>query len=318
MHCLVCTQDGEPTDEHIFPDAIGGSLILKDVCKNCNDYLGRVVDCKLTDHFLVQVQRYMFGVRNRSGRLPNPLSGDMTDDDGKSVRFETDNKGNPKGFKYLPSVDKIDEERIKVSVDQTDSNQLLTIVKKLFKRRGMDCPSDAELLASIQKSVELTDATKKLAVDLIEYQRGLIKIAFELGLHWLGPEYREDAIAKKFHSCLFDPRSFDVVATENKLEGAIELHPPINGSWDDAWRDSPHLHLGFFHATEDGVAGTLRIFDVAYARLRISNHGLDRWGATWPKLVVLDSQTRTYEEFIGEDSVCDAVQKACNQSSDAD
>ena len=59
--------------EHVFPDAIGGTLIINNVCKCCNDYLGREVDCKLTDHFLTKLARYTYKIPNKQGEIPNPF-----------------------------------------------------------------------------------------------------------------------------------------------------------------------------------------------------------------------------------------------------
>jgi len=120
LNCIVCNEekpDSETTIEHIFPEAIGGSLVLNDVCKPCNSYLGHSVDTALTDHFLILVKRAHLGVTGDSGKLPNPLKGTHNDDDERRVRFETDKDGNPIGFRYLDHVGPDDAGKIEVMVD---------------------------------------------------------------------------------------------------------------------------------------------------------------------------------------------------------
>jgi hypothetical protein len=46
MKCIICTNEFEKlTNEHIFPESMGGSIITKNVCKSCHSKLGQEVDC---------------------------------------------------------------------------------------------------------------------------------------------------------------------------------------------------------------------------------------------------------------------------------
>jgi hypothetical protein len=43
--CVLCLQElpeEERSTEHVFPDAIGGMLLFKDMCKPCNSDLDKV------------------------------------------------------------------------------------------------------------------------------------------------------------------------------------------------------------------------------------------------------------------------------------
>lgn len=36
VNCIFCQKDCQATDEHIVPEFAGGSLTIKEVCKDCN------------------------------------------------------------------------------------------------------------------------------------------------------------------------------------------------------------------------------------------------------------------------------------------
>ena len=38
--CIFCTKESQATDEHVIPEFSGGSLVIKEVCKACNDKMG--------------------------------------------------------------------------------------------------------------------------------------------------------------------------------------------------------------------------------------------------------------------------------------
>ncbi|MGH7513630.1 MAG: HNH endonuclease [Gemmatimonadales bacterium] len=70
--CLFCPNPTVGEDffsvEHIIPESMGGTLKSRDVCKPCNEYFGRRVDC-LTDDPRVVILRREAGL-NVEKRLP--------------------------------------------------------------------------------------------------------------------------------------------------------------------------------------------------------------------------------------------------------
>jgi hypothetical protein len=42
--CIFCAQRKKPSREHIIPKSLGGNLVINDLCKECNDLLGRIAD----------------------------------------------------------------------------------------------------------------------------------------------------------------------------------------------------------------------------------------------------------------------------------
>ena len=77
MKCIFCKEEKSAdqfSDEHVFPEAIGGSFIIRNmVCRPCNSKLGMEVDSKLADHFLVRLIRYELGLFGKKGKMRLPF-----------------------------------------------------------------------------------------------------------------------------------------------------------------------------------------------------------------------------------------------------
>ena len=83
MICVSCLKECVPSEEHIFPESLGGTLVFYDVCKKCNDYFGHSVDIWLIEHWLIQGQRMSKGLRGKSGKVPNTLANGTLGDNEK-------------------------------------------------------------------------------------------------------------------------------------------------------------------------------------------------------------------------------------------
>jgi hypothetical protein len=59
---LACLSEREPSEEHVFPAAIGGTLVIDRVCKPCNDRLGANVDVLTLVLTFPRPAKYRFGL----------------------------------------------------------------------------------------------------------------------------------------------------------------------------------------------------------------------------------------------------------------
>src|SRR5262245_62585375 len=95
MRCFFCLEEREPSEEHVFPEAIGGTLTIARVCKPCNDFLGANVDVLLTDHPLILMKRAELGMSTSAGKGVDPLRkmfsiGSLASDPEKRIQLVPD------------------------------------------------------------------------------------------------------------------------------------------------------------------------------------------------------------------------------------
>lgn len=301
--CVLCNSPGELTPEHIFPEAIGGSLTIP-ICRDCNVYLGANVDVHLTDHQLVKMKRITYKIRGKKGALPNPLPGTITAESGRKARFEVSKKtGEPVGFRTLTSYRDLGNDLVEFYCDERESEDAFyEMVRKFCENREMEPPSREKLFAGIQKSKNPETANYEWAISLTEIRLAIFKIALELGVWLLGPTYMEDPIAKLLKALVFGKMQ------ENEIDRLSFVQPLVitvgpksklsksDVNWDFLWSGEERLHLAILHSTEQGVVCFIRVFDDLYASLYISK---DTWEFASPTCIVLDSVNRTHDVFRG-------------------
>lgn len=68
--CVLCGSTEKLTDEHIFPDALGGCVVLAmGTCATCNNTASTQFEAEFINGFAVI--RQLLGIKNREGRVPN-------------------------------------------------------------------------------------------------------------------------------------------------------------------------------------------------------------------------------------------------------
>ena len=100
--CIFCARtdnefDGKNqwTVEHIIPECLGNStLILRNVCKQCNSNLGTYVDNYFVNHHFIKSSRQFFQLRSQNGVIPYAFQEGVTED-GQRIRVDEN---------FVPSV----------------------------------------------------------------------------------------------------------------------------------------------------------------------------------------------------------------------
>lgn len=194
FRCILCLKtfdDADASDEHVFPDAIGGLLKLKEMCVPCNSHLGEVIDAPLVNHRYVQWSRRNLKLATRAGRIPNPLDRGEVPTTGQRVRWEPDGR-----VYYHPSRQQDEDGGLVLRVDQTDQHLLPNMLDKARQRRGVDVRGEVIRPGAIES------LSFELGFDDEDYRFGILKIAYELGCKVLGPAYLDDPLAARIRSVL--------------------------------------------------------------------------------------------------------------------
>lgn len=308
MKCIICKNE-KPievfTDEHVFPDSIGGTLIIKSVCKECNDKLGNSVDKHLVNHWLTQGQRQILRILGKSGKIPNPLEkGKLSDDLSQEVRYFFDEKGDSKELYLVPKVEKTTNldgtESVSIKIDKKDKDKLPSIVNKILKRKGLPQLTKQELEKRIQEGINPSPwMTINAEIDILQYKRAILKIAYELAWYWLGQAYLDDEVGEMIRKCMLD----------NDLEGEWHLKYPIKGRIEivgertmfPMWDNEPNSHIAFLMESDGKISCYIRIFRIFEGMIEVSNDA-SKYPNCCNRFIAIDPLTRIKREsgFVEE------------------
>ena len=72
--CIICKLEKELTDEHIVPEFMGGGLVVRNVCGECNSKMGKGFEGRLSNNFIYKGARFFNDIKGKSG-IPFPFDG---------------------------------------------------------------------------------------------------------------------------------------------------------------------------------------------------------------------------------------------------
>jgi G:T/U-mismatch repair DNA glycosylase len=193
------------TDEHVFPDSLGGQYHIYCVCKECNEYLGEKVDFPLVNNLLMQFARLSYQLRGKNGQLPKIFDKGVLDNDTKiNVILQTDNKGKIVGTKMVPHKElSEDGESVLFQVDLKDKKILPIMVNKFLKRANRPTMKAEEILRHSLTQKENSKIKLNKNVDLNIHQE-FLKIAYEIAFEQLGAKYLNDPIGIKLRKWIME------------------------------------------------------------------------------------------------------------------
>lgn len=213
MKCIICMKEFANNDmshEHIFPAGIGGSLVIENVCKNCNSLLGSKVDTYLTD--LPPVLFFLFDNRIKvNGHFVNPFKRDLIDIyTGEKMRVSIDPKtGNllsPERVSY-PIEERIENGKhiyiVIVPLSQEHIGYEI-IQKRMFRNHNINIGIKQIKQVVKKSSVPTYTPTLKYKI-ATHYEKALfalVKIAYEMSYYWLGEAYLTDSYARQLRRAL--------------------------------------------------------------------------------------------------------------------
>lgn len=261
IKCIICMEIKESSDEHVIPDALGGVYHIYNVCKDCNSFLGQFVDCRLTNHKLSEFERFLRGIKGKSGSIPNPFGKFGRLKSGESVKIEIDDQGKPQAYLMLKigSVegDLSSDGRATINVvgDARDETMLRDAVKKKLTRAGLPVHNIQE---NLTKGTVIPEIEANWAVDLLNFKQALIKIAYEFTCDQLN-SYIETEDAANFRSFLKKQN------VDEEFVNAVSIGNGFNHEQSKVIEDvvevEPYCHYALLCRVEHGLICAIRIFD---------------------------------------------------------
>ncbi|WP_110928074.1 HNH endonuclease [Bacillus massiliglaciei] len=285
MNCIICTEVKEGSEEHIYPYAIGSrKLKIHRVCKDCNSKLGNFNDYHITDHPAILAKRHILGIKDRNGKIPNPTTKAVSiyyeDFPDLPIYFSTvDNKTvlvvKEKRIEFAVNEDSvINKETVlhNFIAKQEDKEKIVEMVNLYAKRKKYYPISEEEIYEGL-KTVDIDFGKIKVKfneaeLDKFKIEKGLLKIAYELGWYWLGDRYLDDQNAILIRNSLNNPEiDFDI----QEINGAIyPISLPCQESiFEDGYLG--YFHLGALYNDENNnIWCYIRLFDTYEGRFLIS------------------------------------------------
>ena len=286
MKCIFCLEEKEPTKEHIFPSAIGGTLTIDRVCKQCNDWLGAKIDVLITDHDLILLKRAEMGMRDRAGNVINPWenvfrNGVMADDPEQRVRIVSDSKTGHPVLKIIYKATKTTlnngDETVQITMDAQDIDQLGKVVQRYRRRDSLEPLSNGEIQAlmdAAKANIRIThqpEVKHSLKIDIMDYKRAILKIAYELAWLWLGDKYLNDPVAEQLRNSILKDEDMDGIKGRIELGGNMA---PLS-----IWSGEPNAHIGLCRREGNNIAICVRVFSSICGIVYVSETA-DRYAMT--------------------------------------
>jgi hypothetical protein len=218
MLCIICMTMKPVREkgkgEHVFPLALGGSLIIERVCIDCDGRLGTKVDAGLINLAAIHQRRVELELKGQSGKLPEKdkhLIGKTIqdlDDPRHSVRWERDKNTGEAVPHINPYVEFLVDRQtdglliqpVAVYIDPSDIDKAPALARGALKRAGLTDEAQVEriateFVATLESTVELKNYVMTVKVNPDVHRDALLKIAYELAWHWLGDPWLCDPVA---------------------------------------------------------------------------------------------------------------------------
>lgn len=202
IECIIRRHKAEESEEHILPQAIGGRLTTRKVCRGCNNDSCAKLDAALADDRLMILARNQFRIPGYESTA-DKIFGLGALHDGTKVVVPFDEEHEVFAPRVLGGKNIQDHgdgtKTVTWSLPEgTKRDDMLDRVRKELARHGETGLSDAEVLARLSfKEVELERPTVDVQVRIDLYGLALagLKIAYEFTVETLGYGYLADTFA---------------------------------------------------------------------------------------------------------------------------
>lgn len=277
MRCIFCSLDRPPSEEHVFPLAIGGTVTTDRVCEPCNSTLGSRVDAALSDFFPVRMRRAMLNLAGNSGTVPAwhemflgkvKLIGQTADQAHVTFNRETGQLDTRQLKHVVETVTDDGRKMLQITLDERDKDQLPKIIARERKRRGLP-PLSEEQLASQAKDFTTTTVDHPLiqinpSFSFAFLRHAMMKIAYELAFLWLGEFYLDDPAAADLRAAICSSE----LASTDKIAGYVGVAEDCDVF--KFWKPHEAHHLAYANVVGGNVMVSVRVFDIYAACVVVS------------------------------------------------
>lgn len=272
--CIVCLLEKGVhafNEEHVFPYALGGRFVISTVCQSCNEALGREVDAPLSGSFPLLCAAANSGVTTRSGAV----------DPFRKIKFHTAD-GTPIDLNANPDMSL--SARVQTHETTTDAERATgeaTLHFDSTQRKSAEAAVETKRQRLIAQGVdpskiqiELEEVTldapplqAQIQVDGAAIVRGMVKIAYELASHWLGPEFVEESEAAMMRAFMLADKNIGDLAALVSLDvhsSLMKSTAPVTGLAAPGSQE----HMGVAYRSQDELRMFVCLFGIMWIDIR--------------------------------------------------
>ncbi|MGP8215372.1 MAG: HNH endonuclease [Bacteroidia bacterium] len=267
--CIFCRElKDEFTAEHVFPSVVGGVFSILNVCKDCNEKLGKNIDNPLSRHPLILYWRNIFQLsrkdphgRKADRNIPNPFPGKHKGEDGNDYIVQFNEKGQPT-TKIVPRYEEPKPVEGGFMGKFTFSPQDFPTeedAKEAYARKFNLDPKAITMLDKIENAIKPLPVN--ITADNEPLVLGTLKIAYEFTSSFI-PSYLNDPLSKVFAEILLTK---DYQKHANLLNTDLEAESiAIKHLKSVEWLKPLHHAIVIFPISPRGVFCAIKLFTLLF------------------------------------------------------
>lgn len=286
--CIFCKNnltENRLSDEHVLPHAIGGCLVIKSVCKQCNDSLGHDCDVLLTESPLIRMIRLGLRIPNKNGEIVSPLKdGRLAGHDGTIATYIQPTQNGKGSVSLRPQVTRVPlpDGGMRTIVKTDDARQSQEILGKMRARHLRTGGKGLEVTDQWSTIIKAPVVIKDFKANILDVIRPILKISYEMAFYWLGDEFENDPSAEPIR----------IGVTQNVLGDVdAEVHYFANASQFGASPIPSYCHVIGLSVVGNRGWVCLRLFNVIESCVLVSEN-MHRYQSENGKFIIVDPIAR--------------------------
>lgn len=234
--CMICDCDKNESEfnvEHIVPKALGGSLTIC-ICEKCNSYLNENADRYLINFY--NILKYIHRIPDRNTKKIKHPIGTVKTNEGNIKYYYDEKEDKSKSIHFSKEIFTLENNIIHYTGDPSiPPNKVIKMLKKFASRnkvniteqnihkfkKSLEKPKiiETEVIETVNVSLGFETSNGKISRPLSD--KGIIKIAYELGCYFLGELYLEDSVGKKIRKCILGKK--DMLSINNYINEKCDI-----------------------------------------------------------------------------------------------
>jgi hypothetical protein len=200
-YCLHEKPDPQRSVEHVVGAALGGAWTVRDVCRVCQEDMGREVDQPFSQMLWVREQRHRHRIPDRYRHVPDAPKVHGTVEDGRGGRLTLVREGGWQ-LRVLPSIEPLEDGSINLRISADDEPEYLE--KKLARLQKANPGFRYEVGTRTISKAAAETFSFDFSISQRLWPRFAIKVALNVGREVYGQDWLTTPHAMLLHEILWD------------------------------------------------------------------------------------------------------------------